>query len=82
MGDWDVKGSPCKGEGCDMTFDSQSTFVLPVAGDPGRFIFMADRWRQNDLPDSRYVWLPMRIEGDSLSIEWKDEWGLGPSPDL
>ena len=86
MGDWEVKGSPCEGDGCDVTFHSQSTFVAPVAGEPGRFIFMADRWRPDDLPDSRYVWLPMRIEGDSLSIEWKDEWRLGlpagttPSP--
>jgi hypothetical protein len=76
MGDWEVKGSPCTGEGCDVTFHSQSTFVLPVA--PGRFIFMADRWRPADLPDSRYVWLPLRIDGDSLSIEWKDEWRLDP----
>jgi hypothetical protein len=53
-------------------------------GAPGRFIFMADRWRPDDLPDSRYVWLPLRIKGNSLSIEWTDEWRLaspaGASP--
>lgn len=76
MGDWEVKGSPCEGEGCATTCQSQSTFVLPVASDPGQYIFMADRWRPDDLSDSRYVWLPLQIEGDRVSIEWKDEWRL------
>lgn len=78
MGEWIVKGSPCTGEGCEVTFHSQSTFVLPVAGQPGRFVFMANRWQQDDLPDSRYVWLPLRIEGDSVSIAWQDAWRPGP----
>jgi hypothetical protein len=76
LGDWTVKGDPCRGKGCEVTFESQSTFVLPVAGRPGRFIFMADRWRPDDLEDSRYVWLPIQVDGDTLSIEWLDEWRL------
>jgi hypothetical protein len=39
---------------------------------------MADRWRPDDLPDSRYVWLPLRVEGDVVSIEWKDAWRPNP----
>jgi hypothetical protein len=51
--------------------------VLPVAGRPGAFIFMADRWNPDDLGASRYVWLPIEISGDSLTIRWYDEWELG-----
>ena len=46
-GPWKELGNPCIGieEQVNITFESQSTYVLPVAGKPGAFIFMADRWR-------------------------------------
>lgn len=78
LGPWRIAGNPCLGTAAERatTFRAQCTFVLPVADCPGRFIFMADRWNSADLSDSRYVWLPLEMEGDSLRIRWYDEWDL------
>jgi beta-xylosidase len=77
LGPWEIKSNPCTGEQADTTFQSQSTFVLPLAGKPGCFIFMADRWQPRRLSDSRYVWLPIIFTPDgNLKIEWKDKWDL------
>lgn len=76
IGPWEAMGNPCRGPLAERTFNAQSAFVLPVVGKPGAFIFMADRWNRDDLGDSRYVWLPIRIEGAAVSIEWVDRWEL------
>jgi len=70
-GPWKELGNPCVGEGADKTFFSQSTYVLPVVGKPGAFIFMADRWR-----GGRYLWLPIRFEEGRVLLRWMDEWDL------
>ena len=59
-------------------FGAQSTFVLLAPGQPpGSFIFLADRWNEKNLRDSRYVWLPFRIRPDgSFRIEWRDRWDM------
>ena len=83
LGPWKVMGSPCAGQGGPMTFDSQGTFVFPVVGRPGAFLFMADHWQKENLGESRYVWLPIRFNGDEIVIEWLDECCLlytSPSP--
>ncbi|MFN3407975.1 MAG: glycoside hydrolase family 43 protein [Limisphaerales bacterium] len=78
MGPWVELGNPCIGKGADRTFQSQGTFVLPVAGRKDAFIFMADRWKQWDLADSRYVWLPLRFDDAGKPvIEWKEHWHPG-----
>jgi hypothetical protein len=76
MGPWKVMGNPCHGLLAERTFDAQSAFVLPVAGKPGAFIFVADRWDRDDLGNSRYVWLPVKIQGEVVSIDWMDRWDL------
>jgi len=78
LGPYVVKGNPVTGPGADTTFEAQSTFVLPTPGKPaGNFIFMADRWKEHRLEDSRYVWLPFRVEtGDVIRISWLDQWDL------
>jgi hypothetical protein len=35
---------------------------------------MADRWNKNNLPDSRYVWLPIAFEGEKPVLRWMDRW--------
>ncbi|CAM0871693.1 unnamed protein product [Alopecurus aequalis] len=94
MGPWETLGNPCVG-GNDIfrstTFFSQSTFVLPLPGLRGSFIFMADRWNPSELRDSRYVWLPLTIGGlpdeaadysfmfplwSRVSIYWHRRWRL------
>lgn len=76
MGPWTTAGDPCSGANADTTYHSQSTFVLPVAGMEDTFIYLGDRWNPENLRDSRYVWLPIRFEGDTLRILWRDTWTL------
>ncbi len=75
-GPWKQLGNPCVGEGADLTFESQSTFVLPVQGMDDAYIFMADRWRPKDPIDGRYIWLPITFENEKPVIKWYDEWDL------
>lgn len=76
MGPWTKHPNPCRGPNAETTFDGQSTFVLPMTGKPGAFIFMADRWIPRDLKSSGHIWLPVKIKGEDLTIEWQDEWNL------
>lgn len=78
FGPWKELGNPCTGKDAEATFQSQSTFVLPVQGKKEAFIFMADRWNQWDLADSRYVWLPIAFDASGKPvIEWRSEWKPG-----
>jgi beta-galactosidase len=74
-GPWTELGNPCRGPEAEITFRGQSTYVLPVAGKPGEFIFMADRWNKDDLADSRYLWLPITFTADGKpEVHWHDAW--------
>ena len=75
-GPWEPLGNPAVGEGADLTFQSQSTFILPVAGKKDAFIFMADRWRPNNAIDGRYIWLPLVFENGKPILRWQNEWKL------
>jgi hypothetical protein len=67
--------NPCKGSNADKTYYSQSTHVFQVVGQPDQFIAMFDRWKQWDLADSRYVWLPLEFAADGTpTMQWKDRW--------
>ncbi|MGA2175145.1 MAG: glycoside hydrolase family 43 protein [Verrucomicrobiota bacterium] len=81
-GPWNDLGNPCRGTDAQKknTFESQSTFVLPVAGRSGQFIFMADRWRPANAIDGRYVWLPVRFDNGQPVLEWKQTWSLDDLP--
>ncbi|PWD98979.1 beta-glucanase [Marinilabilia rubra] len=78
FGPWKPLGNPCRGteEQVNTTFDSQSTFVLPVQGKEDAFIFMADRWRPKNAIDGRYVWLPVEFEEGKPVLKWRDKWNL------
>lgn len=94
LGPWVTIGDPCVGgdeELRTLTFFSQGSFVLPLPGLQDTFIFMGDRWLPSDLRDSRYVWLPLTMNGplyqgvstdihfpqlQRVSIRWADEWKL------
>ncbi|HXC34942.1 MAG TPA: glycoside hydrolase family 43 protein [Candidatus Acidoferrales bacterium] len=77
LGPWQTFGNPCVGPGADKTFGSQSMSILPVPGRANDFIFMADRWNPDDLPDSRYVWLPFTMQLDgTFAIPWRDRWSF------
>lgn len=76
FGNWDSHWNPCKGKNGEKTFLAQSTFVLPVPTHEDAFIFMADRWNKTNLEDSRYLWLPVSFNRDSVFIEWNDQWNI------
>ncbi len=76
FGPWTSLGDPMRGPGSAITFDAQSTFVLPVPGKTDTFIFMANRWRPGDLINSPYVWLPVRLDENIPYIQWEDHWSL------
>ncbi len=74
LGPWEVKGNPCTGPDAELTFHSQSTYVLPVPGRRDAFIFLADRWNPLDLGDTRDVWLPLIVSGERIEIPWAERW--------
>jgi hypothetical protein len=75
-GPWRELGNPCTGPDSETTFHGQSTFVFPVAGKSGAFIFMADLWNKRDLPKSRYLWLPLQFQEDRFAVPWRKRWDL------
>lgn len=62
-----------------LTWNSQSTFVLPVRGSKTTtYIYMGDRW---SFPKQRatatYVWQPLIFDGDEISMpEFHENWTL------
>jgi len=81
-GPWEALGNPASGInpnngiGPEQTFGGQSTFILPVHGKPGAYIAMFDMWRPRNQIDSRYIWLPVTIDGGRFIIQWLTEWDL------
>jgi hypothetical protein len=76
FGPWTELGNPCRGANAEKTFNGQSTFVLKVAGHPDAYIAMFDQWKQWDLRDSRYIWLPIRFENGVPIVAWQESWSL------
>jgi beta-xylosidase len=75
-GPWTEHPNPCTGKDAELTFHSQSTCILPVAGKKDAFIFMADRWTPQHPIDARYIWLPVQFENGLPVLKWLDKWGL------
>lgn len=68
LGPYTVISNPCTGEGANTTFNSQSTYVIPVKGQ-NTYLFMADRWNKNDLEKSDYLWLPLMVDNGKVEIK-------------
>ena len=79
LGEFKIVGNPCLGPNADSTYFAQSTFILPVEGKENAYIAMFDRWNKLNLEDSRYVWLPLKINSDSMVIQWESKWKLSDS---
>ncbi|GHU80490.1 hypothetical protein FACS1894145_6940 [Bacteroidia bacterium] len=75
-GPWTEHPNPAVGEGADLTFNSQSTFIQPVIGKKDAFIFLADNWRPKYPIDARYIWLPIQFENGLPVLKWLDKWDL------
>jgi Glycosyl hydrolases family 43 len=78
FGPWRELGNPFTGPSDRVlcSYQSQPTFVLPVAGQEGAFIYMADRWNPDNAIDGRYVWLPVQFRDGRPRLEWEDQWDL------
>jgi hypothetical protein len=65
------------------TFNSQTTFVLPVVGSKGTtYMFMGDRWKPSSLGTSPYIWLPLTVKGTSVSLAWHSRWFIDTATGL
>ncbi|WP_289660159.1 family 43 glycosylhydrolase [Flavobacterium panacagri] len=76
-GPWESRGLIAP-EGT-LTWNSQSTFVLPVKGTKTTsYIFMGDRWSfPKQASSATYVWQPLTISGTSLKIpEYQESWQI------
>lgn len=71
MGPYTLLPNPCTGIDADKTFYCQSTFALPVEGKG--YLLMFDRWKKEQLDDSRYVWLPVNISDNGITIPWAEK---------
>jgi hypothetical protein len=59
------------------TYGSQSTFLLKVAGAKSTtVIFLGDIWMPATQWDSRYLWMPLEIEGEHLHLPAPRPWTL------
>ncbi|OLN89352.1 hypothetical protein CCHL11_08993 [Colletotrichum chlorophyti] len=54
------------------TYSSQVSFVLPLGTD--KAIYMGDRWHSTNLAASTYIWLPLQIDGTTVTLDWHDAW--------
>jgi hypothetical protein len=60
------------------TYDSQSSFLLPVTGAAGtNYVYLGDRWNSGDLYSSVPVWLPITLTSSgTAALSWYPSWGL------
>ena len=63
--------------GDSTTYNSQSTYIITVAGSQSTtYIFAGDRWNSGNLSKSQYVWLPLTINGKTMSMSNYSQWSL------
>jgi hypothetical protein len=59
------------------TYDSQSSMLIKVAGKKTTsVIYVGDRWKPQELWDSRYVWMPLDIGAGNLSLPKPQNWRI------
>jgi hypothetical protein len=77
FGPWREIGNPCRGVnpanglGAEMTYGSQSTFVLRLPDD--RYLALFDLWQPTNFIDSRYLRLPVVFTSEGYEIHWAPE---------
>jgi len=66
--------------GNSTTFDSQSTFILPIKGTKTTaYLYVGDRWDGKKYSNSTYILLPLSFKNNtSMELNWVD----AVSPDL
>lgn len=70
-------GDPCEEDTTGTTFQSQSTYVLPVEGSPDVFIHMAERHNTANFEACSYIWLPVEFPTeDTVKLAYRKSWRL------
>ena len=62
-----------------LTWNSQSTFVLPIVGSKDTtYLFMGDRWAfPHQKSAATYVWQPLLVSGTTISLpDYKQNWQI------
>jgi hypothetical protein len=58
-------------------YDTQTAFVIPYVGSKTTtYIYAGDRWQDPDLKSSKYIWLPLKVNGTKLVMDYYDSWQL------
>jgi hypothetical protein len=59
--------------GNSSTFFSQPSFIFTIQGtSTTSYMYAGDRWNSSALGDSRYVWLPLTLNGTTASMDYYD----------
>ncbi len=40
------------------------------------YVYAGDRWHDPNLKSSKYIWLPLALNGTSLTLNYYDQWTL------
>ena len=63
--------------GDGTTYDTQPTYILPIYGtEITTYIYTGDRWKDPNLVDSKYIWLPLKKNDTTLGLDYYDTWRL------
>jgi hypothetical protein len=46
------------------------------------YVSLADRWNSGNLTDSRYIWLPLTINGITVSVTCATSWKIDVSTEV
>jgi len=72
-----IKGpwSELKDLGNSTTFESQSTFILPIEGEKTTsYLYIGDRWDGKQYFNSKYIFLPLTFENDNtMELKWAEK---------
>lgn len=75
LGPWTDMGDPCADDITGTTFESQSTYVFAVEGEPGLFIHMAERHNIQNFERCSYIWLPVEFPTeDTVRLTYRTSW--------
>jgi hypothetical protein len=62
------------------TYQSQTANIITVQGSAGTtYIYAGDRWTTSNLGTSPLIWLPLTIQGTTVTMGWYNQWSLDTS---
>lgn len=77
LGEWELGRNFTIDKGSETTYKSQSTYIFPVNGKKGAYVYMGDRWNSSDVGGkSEYVWLPLSVRSGAPTVKWYDKWDM------